>query len=160
MLTRCRCAQPPCVYAHAYEKPCTHVKDPVVHVMTSELGGLWKHENNQYALVAPKIGCGCPSGGGIENSRIRYPSYGGTQKKETKKNPYVTNCAGSFWCFRNPPNTGMVCAQTYDLTIFCLWPFFLKQSLSPSDKQPLYPPSSLTLKQPSFPSVDTAFLLL
>ena len=34
MLTRCRCAQQPLprVYTHAYERSCTHVKDPVVHV--------------------------------------------------------------------------------------------------------------------------------
>ena len=32
VLTHCRCAQPSCVYMHSYERPCTHVKDPVVHV--------------------------------------------------------------------------------------------------------------------------------
>ena len=47
-----------------------------------EFGGLWKHENNQHALVLPKTECGCPSAGGIENGHIRYPSYGGTQEKK------------------------------------------------------------------------------
>ena len=32
VLTRCRRAQPPRVNTHAYERPCTHVKDSVVHV--------------------------------------------------------------------------------------------------------------------------------
>ena len=32
--TRCWCAQPR-VYTHTYERPCTHVKDPVVHVTGS-----------------------------------------------------------------------------------------------------------------------------
>ena len=32
-------------------------------------------------IVPPKTECGCPSGGGIKNGRIRYPSYGGTQKE-------------------------------------------------------------------------------
>ena len=30
VLTRCWCAQPLCVYMHAYERPCTHIKDPVL----------------------------------------------------------------------------------------------------------------------------------
>ena len=47
----------------------------------SEFGGFWKHKNSQHALVLPKTECGCPSGGGIKNGHIRYPSYGGTQKK-------------------------------------------------------------------------------
>ena len=38
----------------------------------SEFGGLWKHENNQHALVPAKTECGCPCGGGIENGHIRY----------------------------------------------------------------------------------------
>ena len=32
VLTRCRCAQPPRVYTHSYERLCTHVEHPVVHV--------------------------------------------------------------------------------------------------------------------------------
>ena len=32
VLIRCRCAQPPVVYTHEYERPCTHVIDYVVHV--------------------------------------------------------------------------------------------------------------------------------
>ena len=47
----------------------------------SEFGGLWKHENYQHALVPTKTECGCPSGGGIKNGHLHYPSYGGTQKK-------------------------------------------------------------------------------
>ena len=59
----------------------------------SEFGGLKKHENNQYALVGqpPKTECGCPSGGGIENGHIRYPSYGGTQE-EKKKGRKINTC--------------------------------------------------------------------
>ena len=54
-----------------------------------EFGGLVKHENNQHALVPPETECGCPSGGEIKNSHIRYPSYGGTQKKKKKKKASV-----------------------------------------------------------------------
>ena len=50
----------------------------------SEFGGLWKHKNNQHALVPPKTECGCPSGRGIKNGFIHYPSYGGTQKERKK----------------------------------------------------------------------------
>ena len=55
----------------------------------------------------------------------------------------------------------LVANQNVYLRQESLWPFFLEQalSLSPSDKQPLYPPSSPTLKPPSFPNVDTASLL-
>ena len=47
----------------------------------SEFGGLWKHENNQYALVPLKTECG----GGIKNGHTRYPSFGGMQKNKTTK---------------------------------------------------------------------------
>ena len=60
------------------------VKDPVVHHSMSDFGGLWKHDNTQHALVPPKTECGCPSGGGIKNGHIRYPSYEGTQKERKK----------------------------------------------------------------------------
>ena len=50
----------------------------------SEFGGLRKHENNQHVRVPPKTECGCPNGG-IKNGYIRYPSYGGTQKKKENK---------------------------------------------------------------------------
>ena len=53
--------------------------------MSEEFGGLWKHENNQDALVPQKTECGCPSGGGIKNGHICYPSYGGTHKKIKKR---------------------------------------------------------------------------
>ena len=51
--------------------------------------------------------CGCPSNGGIKNYHIRYPSYGGTQKK--KKYKKVLTCFSSsvvYWrksnlCVRN-----------------------------------------------------------
>ena len=33
----------------------------------------------------PKTECGCPSGGGIKNGHIRYPSYGGRQKERQEK---------------------------------------------------------------------------
>ena len=51
----------------------------------SEFGGLWKHENNQHALVPPKTERGCPSGGGMKNGHIRYCSYGGTPKERKKE---------------------------------------------------------------------------
>ena len=37
----------------------------------------------------PKTECGCPSGGGIKNGHIRYPSYGGTQ---IFLNPEIPTC--------------------------------------------------------------------
>ena len=58
----------------------------------SEVDGLWKHENNQRALVPPKMECGCPNGRGIQNGHICYSSYGRTQKK--KKVPYPVNHEG------------------------------------------------------------------
>ena len=51
----------------------------------SEFGGLWKHRSNQHAFVPLKMECGCRSGGGIKNSLVRYPSYGGTQEKKKEK---------------------------------------------------------------------------
>ena len=66
---------------HAYERPCTHIKDPVVL-----FDGLWEHKNNQHALVPPEMECGYPGGGGIKNGHIHYPSYGETQKE---KNTYI-----------------------------------------------------------------------
>ena len=39
----------PCVYMHEYERPCTHIKDPVVHVRVWWIMHLWKHNNNQHA---------------------------------------------------------------------------------------------------------------
>ena len=60
----------------------------------SEFGGLWKHENNQHALVLPKTECGCPSGGGIENGHVRYPSYGGTQKEKRKVSIKLATAVG------------------------------------------------------------------
>ena len=69
------------MYTHAYERPCTHVKDSM-----SKFGGLWKHENNQHTLVPPKTECGCRSGRGIKNGHIRYPSCGVTQKTKIPKN--------------------------------------------------------------------------
>ena len=53
----------------------------------SEFGGLWKHENDQHALVPPKTECDRPSGGGIKHGHVRYPSYGGTQKKRGMEPP-------------------------------------------------------------------------
>ena len=72
----------PRVYTHAYERPCTHVKDPVVQVSVWWIMDTW---NNQHALVPPKIECGCPSGEGIKNGHICYPSYGGMLKTREKK---------------------------------------------------------------------------
>ena len=57
----------------------------------SEFGGLWKHKNNQHALVPPKTECGCPSGGGIKNGHIRYPAHGRTQKNSNKNNIHFTH---------------------------------------------------------------------
>ncbi len=34
---------------------------------------------------------GCPSGGGIKNGHIRYPSYGGTQKEKNRVVQGVTS---------------------------------------------------------------------
>ena len=44
----------------------------------SEFGGLWKHVNNQHALVPPKMECG---GGIKKRSHTRYPSYGGNERE-------------------------------------------------------------------------------
>ena len=41
-------------------------------------------EEDIICCYPPKTECGCPSGGGIKNHHIRYPSYGGTQKKKKK----------------------------------------------------------------------------
>ena len=55
----------------------------------SECSGLWKHENNQHAFVPWKTECGCPSGGGIKNSRICYPLWRNAEEEEEN----------FFWCF-------------------------------------------------------------
>ena len=75
VLTRCRCAQSPCVYA--CERPCTHVKDHSPCQSSVDYG----NTKRQHALVPPKTEYGCSGCGGIKNGHIRYPSYGGTQKK-------------------------------------------------------------------------------
>ena len=49
-----------------------------------EFGGLWNPKNNQHALVSPKTESGCPSGGGIKNGHIRYPSLEERRKKRKK----------------------------------------------------------------------------
>ena len=58
----------------------------------SEFDGLWKHGNNQHALAPPKTEYGCPSGGGIKNGHIHYPSYGGMQKERKKDHFQNTSC--------------------------------------------------------------------
>ena len=63
----------------------------------SEFGGLWKHENNQHALVPPKTECGCPSGGGIKHGHIRYPSYGGTQKERIQYPAKISEFLETFF---------------------------------------------------------------
>ena len=55
----------------------------------SEFGDLWKHENNQHALVPLKTECGCRGGGGIKNGHMRYPPTEERRKKEKKKNLHV-----------------------------------------------------------------------
>ena len=55
----------------------------------SEFGGLWKHENNQHALVPLKTECGCPSGGGINKGDIRYPHMEERRKKSGEKKEWV-----------------------------------------------------------------------
>ena len=55
----------------------------------SEFGGLWKHANNQHALVPPKTECGCPSGEGIKNGHLRYPSK--SNRTTQKKHVYQKN---------------------------------------------------------------------
>ena len=64
------------IRAHAYERPCTHVKDHVVHVRIR-----WIMETRKCMHLYPRKR---PSGAGIKIGHIRYPSYGRTQKE--KKN--------------------------------------------------------------------------
>ena len=71
----------------------------------SEFGGLRKHKNNPHAPVPPKTECGCPSGGGIKNGHICYPSYGGTQRvKKRKKEIPTTPLALSLDTMHCPGN--------------------------------------------------------
>ena len=73
----------------------------------SEFGELWKHENNQHALVPPKTKCGCPSGGGIENGYIRYPSEGSTYSLRGHSTPKQgEGCAYLVRSHSTPPDTG------------------------------------------------------
>ena len=51
----------------------------------SEFGGLWNHKNNQHARVPPKTERNCPSGGGIKNGHIRYPSPMDERRKKKRK---------------------------------------------------------------------------
>ena len=81
----------PRVYTHEYERPCTHITDPVVHV---RVRWIMEHKNNQHALVPKKTECGCPSGGGIKNGHIH--SYGGTHTQKTTTQPQKQNCCYLF----------------------------------------------------------------
>ena len=53
----------------------------------SEFGGLWKHRNNQHALVPQRQNVAAQEVA-VELKMVTYatPSYGGTQKKNQKKN--------------------------------------------------------------------------
>ena len=74
------CPTPVCIRMHK------NVRTIKMLQSMSQFDGLWKHENNQHALVPLKTECGCPSGGGIKNGHIyATSSYGGTQKKRKKK---------------------------------------------------------------------------
>ena len=58
----------------------------------SEFGGLWKHKNNQHALVPPKKECGCPSGGGMKTATYATPPM---EERRKKEKPLV--CFDLFW---------------------------------------------------------------
>ena len=63
----------------------------------SELGGLWKHENNQHALVSsPKTECGCPSAGGIKNGHIRYPLLWRNERRKKERIYYYNITPGNI----------------------------------------------------------------
>ena len=62
----------------------------------SEFGGLWKQENNQHALVPPKTECGCPSGEGMKNSRIRYTPPMEERRKKIKIYSLIFSCLALF----------------------------------------------------------------
>ena len=61
----------------------------------SEFGGLWKHENNQLALLPPKTECGCPSGGGIKNSYME----GHRQEKKSDIRRHIVHYECKSWVF-------------------------------------------------------------
>ena len=52
-----------------------------------EFGGLWKHENNQHALVPPKTECNVAAQEAGELKTVTYatPSNVGTQKERKKE---------------------------------------------------------------------------
>ena len=74
----------------------------------SEFSGLWKHENNQHALVPLKTECGCPSGRGIKNGHIRYPSME-ERRKKMKKNDVKTFWGSLDWFCYHLLQMGEVC---------------------------------------------------
>ena len=51
----------------------------------SEFGGLWKHENNQHALVLTKMECDCPSGGGIKKQSHTLPPLMEERRKKREE---------------------------------------------------------------------------
>ena len=70
----------------------------------SEFGGLWKHKNNQQALVPPKMECGCPCGGGIKKRSYTLPllwrnAGKNTHKKHLGKQYLQSKCQVSYGCY-------------------------------------------------------------
>ena len=90
----------------------------------SEFGGLWKHENNQLALVVvpPKTECGCLSGGGIKNGHIHYPSQSPMEERrkgiffKPKKHACVM-CVTQLHLHTNNSNTNINNNNTITNTI-------------------------------------------
>ena len=66
----------------------------------SEFGGLWKHENNQHALVPPKTECGCPNGGGIKTITYATPPMEERGKKQHKTGEVETEENTFDCCFQ------------------------------------------------------------
>ena len=82
------CSTPVCVYSRI--RKTMHGRKQILKSI-SEFGGLWKHENNQHALVPPKKECGCQSGGGIKNGHIRY-RRNAYQKKKNNSTEAAAHC--------------------------------------------------------------------
>ena len=62
-----------------------------------EFGGLWKHENNQHALVPPKTECGFPSGA-EELKTVTYATPPREERRKKDRSP--GRSTGGIWQYK------------------------------------------------------------
>ena len=77
------CPTPVCIYTRAYERPCTRVKDPVVHVRVRWI--METPKKHRHALVPPKTGMWLPTlAEELKTATYTTPPVEERRKKERK----------------------------------------------------------------------------